>query len=245
MIWISIVALLASGLGIWLGFRANRIANAAKEEARKSRLETFAPSVTVIEVIPAYDRWQVDSSNENEFYAHPGAIAPMTMLQLPKYAQLRILIGCILTLKNEGSRTTEVEFGAERVDDVTDEESYGAVFRMNDPTNSINQSHTILRERKVTIPPGQIRQVVIRSGPTMQGWIDEGQPHVWSTEVPIVARVAIDGAYQRWSLSLSAEILTTDPQYASQVRTLANKIVAAKVEPLSLGYPAEGSKTRG
>lgn len=246
MIWLSIIALVLSGIGILLGFRANGISHEAKEaaresadEARRTRLDNLASTITIPDNAPQYHRWLIDATQETQDYSHPYPTSPMRTFHVPKEGNVRILVGTILTFVNEGDRTARVEIAADRIDDITTEDAFAAVLDPNNPNpaSTTNQSHTVRRDGVVSIPPHDHRQVLIRSGPTIQEWLDAGSSPIWSTEVSITSRVAVDGAVQRWTLTLSAQILTTDPQYLGQVRTVPHALITAELSSLPYGYP--------
>ncbi|HVA52620.1 MAG TPA: hypothetical protein VNF05_03805 [Acidimicrobiales bacterium] len=265
MIWFAAAALGVSVVGVIVAVNANKrsreanalsrdantIAGEAKdaavksageasksaEEARKSRLENLASSVTIKNIEPHRERWIIDSKRETEEMTHPGICEPNTTFHLPISGAGRILVGAMLTLANEGNRTAEVDFDVNRLDDVTSEGDYAAALDKYNAATWRDQSNSVRRNRKVSVAPHTERRVFVRSGPTFQEWLDGGEPPVWITQVSITSHVAVAAAIQRWILTLSAQLLTTDPQYQGQVRTLSNTLIGADLQLLSYGYP--------
>ena len=265
MIWVSGAALLVGVVSLVLAVRANRTASHANtlsadantiageakdaavksageasksaEEARKSRLENLASSVTIKNIEPLRERWVIDSKRETEEMTHPGICEPNTTFHLPINGSGRILVGAILTLANEGDRTAEVDFDVNRLDDITSEGNYTAVLDKYNAANWRDQSNSVRRDGKVSIAPHAERLVIVRSGPTFQEWLDGGSPPVWSSPISITSHVAVDAAYQRWILTLSTQLLKTDPGYQGQVTTLSNILIDADLKRLPYGYP--------
>lgn len=245
MIW-SIAALVLSGIGILLAILANKISHEAKDaarksadEARKSRLDNLASTITILDNQPQHSRWMIDAAQEAKDFSHPMPSSPMRMFHVPKDFNVRILVGTILTFANEGVRTARVEITANRIDDITTEDAFAAVMDPNNPNPArvTNQSHTVRRDGVVFVPPRERRQILIRSGPSIEEWLETGPSPTWSAEASIVSRVAVDGAFQRWTLAFSAQILTTNPQYLGQVSTVAHSLINAELTELPLGYP--------
>lgn len=245
MIW-SIAALVISGIGILLAILANKISHEAKDaarksadEARKARLDNLVSTITIPDKIPQHNRWLINAAQETEDFSHSLPSSQMRTFHVPKECNVRILVGTILTFVNEGDRTARVEIAANRIDDITTEDAFAAVMDPNnpDPARTTNQSHTVRRDCVVFVPPHEHRQIMIRSGPTIQEWLDAGSSPTWSAEVSIVSRVAVDGAFQRWTLTLSAQILTTNPQYLGQVSTVPHSLISAELTELPFGYP--------
>jgi len=89
----------------------------------------------------------------------------------------------------------------------------------------------------VSLSPGETRYLMVRSGPTVGDWSSGGEAALWSTVIPVTARISVDGAFQQWSLTLSAQILTTDPRYLGLVRVLPGVLPTTKLIHLPHGYP--------
>jgi hypothetical protein len=212
-------------------------ASKAAEEARKTRLEESAPSILISENFAQHTRWNVDSRHDGENFAHPFPILPGAVFHLPADATRRIYVGTILTLVNEDSKTAEVQFGADRLDDITTDDMNAAVLTPNEPSNVLSQANTVHWDGRMSIGPGETRQVVVRCGPTLEEWTVGGESPVWSNVVPITARTSVDGAYQQWELHFSASILTTNPQYLGQITLLPGALSYANVVQLPHGYP--------
>jgi len=214
-------------------------AGKSAEEARKARLASLASSITIKNVEQQRERWVIDSKHETEELTHPGICDPNTTFNLPISGGGRILVGAILTLANEGDRTADVAFEVSRLDYITSESHYAAALDKFNAATRRDQIDSVRRDGRVSVAPHAERRVFVRSGPTLQEWLDSGAPEVWSTDVSITSRVAVDAAFQRWTLTLSAQILTTDPRYQGQVRTLSNTLIDAVLQRLPYGYPDE------
>jgi hypothetical protein len=178
----------------------------------------------------------INSTVDTHHFTHPVPVMPGVEFHLPADAPVRVLVGVIVTVVNEGDKTTEIEFGADRLDDITTEEANDAVLNPNAPTNTTNQASTVI-PGKVSLSPGETRYLMVRSGPIVGDWSDSGDSQVWSTDIPVFARISVDGAFQQWSLTLSAQILTTDPRYLGLVRVLPGVLPTTNLIHLPHGYP--------
>ena len=103
MIWIALAALIVSVAGIGLGLRANAISQAAKDaakisanEARKSRLDNLAPSISISRPEPQHTRWMINSTFDTRHFTHPVPVMPSTEFHLPADAPVRVLVGAIV-----------------------------------------------------------------------------------------------------------------------------------------------------
>lgn len=264
MLWLSSGALIVGVVGILLAVRANKSASRANtlseesnkisseakdaavkaageasksaEEARKTRLVSLASSVTIKDIEPQRERWVVDSTRETDEMTHPGVIEPNTTLHLPVNGDVRLLVGVVAILANEGDRTAQVEIAANRVDDITSETN-ATILDKDNAESWRNLADSVRRDGRISVAPHSERKVLIRSGPVIQEWLDGGSPTPWTTDVSIASHVAVDAAIQRWSLGLSAQLLTRDPLYSGQVRTLSNTLIGAELDPLPYEYP--------
>lgn len=162
MIWIALAALFVSIAGIGLGLRANAISREAKDaakhsanEAWKSRLDTLAPSILISQCEPQYTRWAINSTFDTHHFTHPSPVMPSVEFHLPADAPIRVLVGVIVIVVNEGDKTTEVEFGADRLDDITTDEANAAVLTPNASSNTINQANTVRLDGRCLLAPAR------------------------------------------------------------------------------------------
>jgi hypothetical protein len=153
---------------------------------------------------------------------------------MPADGEVRICVAAILTLRNEGSRTSQVLFEVDRIDDVTS--PYG-ISVLTDPENSSHQIHTVLREKRVSIAPQEVRQVFVRCGPTIEEWFEGDQSAIWKNTFLVSAYASIEGARQNWALSFEAQLFTTNPRYMGDVTLRANVLPSTMIAELPRTYP--------
>ena len=80
---------------------------------------------------------------------------PSVEFHLPADAPIRVLVGVIVIVVNEGDKTTEVEFGADRLDDITTDEANAAVLTPNASSNTINQANTVRLDGRCLLAPAR------------------------------------------------------------------------------------------
>jgi len=154
---------------------------------------------------------------------------------LPAVGGSRLLVGLIITLKSEGARTARVDFEVDRLDDITVDPIFEAVLA---PSSSGQQVDTHVRTRQLVMEPGEVRQVLVRCGPTLDDWVSSERPKWWGQAYGIRAWSEREGAWQNWSVPLATRMFSASPTEPTMVILLARTAKnLAMVEDEPRTYP--------
>ncbi|MGH8994918.1 MAG: hypothetical protein ACRDYB_02610 [Acidimicrobiales bacterium] len=143
------------------------------------------------------------------------------------------MIGAILRIKNEGSISTRISMtGTYRIDTplVLDTDEVDRIVREGKP-----QPDTRLPQSGITIEPGASMEIVVRAGPTLREWIDQGEHPCW---IHIRAVTSPEAAAQEWELVLSGQLLNQNFSSASRFDVLAHTLIDTQLVSLPRAYPA-------
>ena len=227
----SVASILVAG---WSAQSARRSASAAERsaaEAFKTRLDQSGPAV-VLESEKAFRRRWIVGMYRPPDHTPPGEAKPDMDLDMPGNSDARILIGAHLSFRNEGARTCRVTVSeAFRVDraDGSSKEALEAVL-----SPEAEMPDTWVPDGTIAIEPGQTAGMIIRVGPTLAEWLEDGD-HPYTAKVAAV--VDRDGARQEWAVSLDAALLSGNPHNASRFRVLPNVPPDLRVEEQPRVYP--------
>ena len=211
---ISILAFLISAVGVVFAKKssdsAKRSADAAEQsasETAKSRSDYLGSVIHIAEPTALRERWILNPYVTSLALAGPPAEAqPNHSLAYPKDSEQHILLGAFINFRNEGQLTAMVIIDSLRSEVCSDVAKYREVTSPNfiEP-KTIDPFDPVIKNNLFMIGPGKSQGVIVRAGPSLQQWIDQGGDQV--VNVDITASTSPDGASQRWQLILQTSIL--------------------------------------
>jgi hypothetical protein len=230
---LSVVALVLSVLAILYSRSSSRSAARSAVAAEHAQADTLGTDVWIDPPAALDGRWLVPDVPAYEPYRRPPPpMAPGQVLVMGAQRDVRLLMGALLTVRNEGTRTVEVSIDAFRVDRFNVTVGLAEVLA----PASIAESAYIVAERRVRLEPrGGWVKLIVRHGPTLGEWVERGDE---AQVVGISASASPDGPTQRWSLSLSGALV--QPVYGddSHYVALPHTLPAVTLEHLPRRYPS-------
>lgn len=223
--WTAIgIAAVAAATGLGSLFSARRSASTAREaaeEARHARQDALGPDVSLFQVGALDGRWNVGPGSK----LPPGLAEPGRTYTSPGKDEVRLLLGAVLNLRNEGTRTATVTVEAFRVEPADTDADLAE--RLSPPAN---KPDTRFPDGAFNLAPGLTIRVLVRTGPTLAEWIEHGDQPV---KINVTAAVSKEGARQSWTVTLTTRLLAPQPHSRSEYRLLAHVMpdVARHDEP--------------
>jgi hypothetical protein len=230
---VAIVALVFSAAAVVVSIRSAASARRSADEAFRARADALGPAVAVVEETPLRERWNFSPQGlpGSPVMYPPGVASVDKRFIKPANLGVRILVAAHMVIINEGARTAKVEIDAFRVDRCDDVADIAEVLAppAESPTPAIH-------EGRITLKPQERIGVIVRQGPTLGEWLDNGdQPHV----VNVRAQHSPDGASQNWRLEMTAQVLDTVWANDSEYRVVPHLPPDLVLTELPRTYPAE------
>lgn len=231
MLVLSAVALVVSAVAVIVSIRSAGSARRSADAAAKSHADELGPAVMVGRERPLRERWNHSPRGlPNSFVGRPPGKAEVdTKFVRPQDLDVRILIGRHLAMKNEGVRSATVwmdAFRVDRCDDVADLEVV-----LSPPGE---RAPDALPDGKLTLVPGEQAGVIVRDGPTLGEWLEEGDA---PRRIEIHAESSPDGARQNWTLEMSARLLDPVPGNDASFSVVPHQPPIARLTERPRSYP--------
>ncbi len=235
---ISVIALAVSVAAVLYAKSSSESSARSALAAEHAQADALGTDIWIDEPRPLRERWFVPHIPPYEPMRRPPpmTVAGETQFVMGGQRDVRLLMGALLVVRNEGPRTTEVSIDAFRVDRFNAVVGLGEVLA----PAPIAESAYIVADRRVRLQPGERVELIVRQGPTLGEWVehgDEGQ-----VVVGISASASPDGPTQLWRLSLVGSLLQQMPGDDSRYRTLSHYPPEATLEHLPRSYPSPAQK---
>lgn len=233
---ISVLGAVIAGWAAWSAHKSALSADRSADEANKLRLDQLGPNIFIEDPEPLRERWQVGPAGDRH---PPGLTQPgITAYDTPGGDDIRVLVGAILTVRNQGVASARISMaGAYRLDDPLALDTAEL-----DRLSQIGQiPDTRLPPDGITLGPGDSMRVVVRTGPTVREWAHNGDlPY----RVLVRAETSPDAAAQEWELILTAPLLNRNISNASRFDVLPHILIGADLEPRPRRYPVARERKR-
>ncbi|HZT66508.1 MAG TPA: hypothetical protein VFA11_12030 [Acidimicrobiales bacterium] len=232
MLVVAVVALVVSVGALAVAIHSAVSSRRSADSAHRAQADALGPSVTVLEPKPLRERWNYSPQGlpDSHLGYPPGEALVDKRFTRPMHNDVRILLGAHTLFVNEGSGTATILIQAFRVDRCDNIEDASAVLlpRAELPSPRIADGQLVLA-------PGERAGVVVRQGPTLAEWLQQGGdvPYV----VGISAVASPDGSSQHWRLDLVAETLGAVYGNDAEFRVLAHVLPEVRLTPLPRTYP--------
>lgn len=224
---VAIGAFAASVAGVFFAKRAADASSRSAEEAMRTRLDTLGSQVFIAEPLPQRERWKEIPGHGG--YPDPVVAQPGDSLSSPGHDDVRLLVGAVVQIRNEGSMTATVQVRAGRVDIGGWDDPLWIEVPPGEQRASTKQPDGLFY-----LTPGERERVLVRAGRTLKEWRAVGdQPVV----VEIAAWTSHHESKQQWTLTLQGQLLTGVPENASLFRVVGHVSPKATVEQLPRVYP--------
>ena len=214
---VSAVAVIVSVGAVFFARRSAAASVASAEEARKSRLESGGPFVTVMQVVEERRRWVLSPMMGHREYHQRELLNPIHEYVLPRDGDARIAVSCSIILRNEGSTTATVSAShdafVQTPEDASDgNDERGGLAARSDGTYALGPSQTCV--------------VVMRVGMTVEEWAAmNGSAQLSSA---FSASNPSGSVTDDWKVKLTARVL--DPVHGDAARWRELPLVPTKAE---------------
>ena len=241
---LSILAILISLGSAIFARRSAKAAERSANEAMKSRRDVLGPSVSITNERALLERWYWDPIHHenNPQMGAPSGIKPANVLLWPGNKGVRILLGAHIILTNEGSLTTTVSINALRSDRCDNYDDYKEVTASPPAPSTIATPDAVLLNGKLSLAPGETAGVIVRHGPSLEEWRNNGgdRPIV----VEISAETSPDGARQSWKMTLASPLLERDRLNDSTYRVAMFQLPEIELIELPREYPSSVRRSK-
>ena len=202
-----------------------------------SRSDNLGPVISITNERALRERWYWDAMHHenNPEMGAPCEIEPLKVLQWPGNKGVRILLGAHVTIANEGSLTTTVSINARISNRCDSYDDYKATTTPTPAPSTIATPTTAIPNGKLVLKPGEKKGVIIRNGPSLEEWRNNGRGQPIAIEIS--AKTLRGGARQRWKIKLASPLLERDQFNDSTYRVARFQLPQIKLTELPREYP--------